>query len=294
MCRLLCYKGKPIALEVLISRPENSLVYQSRDAGLHPGCENKRNIRVNGDGFGIAWYDRPARDFPCIVKFATPAWSSTNLLELSRFIDAGLLFAHVRAASDGNELTGRVSYENSHPFKVGRYAFMHNGAVATFKDIKRSLLATLQDETYATIEGTTDSELCFAVFLDELGRKAGACPLQRGASAAEMAAALEQTVRRIIAAVATHDERTARASGRAAGRAAGAAGCGSAATAAAAPSAAAPSTSAGTTTPASSLNLCVTDGRSIVATRYRNHPTQQPPSMYYITGESFVCDGEGC
>ncbi|CAN0452082.1 unnamed protein product, partial [Scytosiphon promiscuus] len=33
----------------------HSLVLQSRNACFHPGCPDKRNIRVNGDGFGIAW-----------------------------------------------------------------------------------------------------------------------------------------------------------------------------------------------------------------------------------------------
>jgi glutamine amidotransferase len=31
------------------------------------------------------------------------------------------------------------------------------------------------------------------------------------------------------------------------------------------------------------LNICVTDGRSLVACRYRNHATEQPPSLYYST-----------
>lgn len=29
------------------------------------------------------------------------------------------------------------------------------------------------------------------------------------------------------------------------------------------------------------LNICLTDGKSLVACRYRNHPTEQPPSLYY-------------
>lgn len=31
------------------------------------------------------------------------------------------------------------------------------------------------------------------------------------------------------------------------------------------------------------LNIAVTDGRSFVACRFRNHPTEQPPSLYYST-----------
>ena len=32
-----------------------------------------------------------------------------------------------------------------------------------------------------------------------------------------------------------------------------------------------------------SLNLCVTDGVKLVAYRFRNHETSQPPSLYYST-----------
>ena len=32
-----------------------------------------------------------------------------------------------------------------------------------------------------------------------------------------------------------------------------------------------------------SLNLCVTDGIKLVAYRFRNHATSQPPSLYYST-----------
>jgi glutamine amidotransferase len=32
-----------------------------------------------------------------------------------------------------------------------------------------------------------------------------------------------------------------------------------------------------------SLNLCVTDGVTLIAYRFRNHRTSQPPSLYYST-----------
>ena len=54
----------------------------------------------------------------CVVKFPTPAWSSANLLNIARFVESGLVFAHVRAASDGTALVGNVNHENTHPFKV--------------------------------------------------------------------------------------------------------------------------------------------------------------------------------
>lgn len=45
-------------------------------------------------------------------------------------------------------------------------------------------------------------------------------------------------------------------------------------------------------TPAASMNICVTDGRHIVCTRYRNHPVEESPSLYYMSGAGFVFDEE--
>ena len=59
MCRFLIYLGNPIKIGDVVVYPDNSLINQSRDASYHPGCIdalNKRNILVNGDGFGLSWY----------------------------------------------------------------------------------------------------------------------------------------------------------------------------------------------------------------------------------------------
>jgi predicted glutamine amidotransferase len=63
----------------------------------------------------------------------------------------------------------RVSEINCHPFQIGRYLWMHNGIIEGFGQIKRRLRESLPDRLYNTIEGTTDSEHAFAVFLNLLG-----------------------------------------------------------------------------------------------------------------------------
>lgn len=45
--------------------------------------------------------------------------------------------------------------------------------------------------------------------------------------------------------------------------------------------------------PAMSLNFCVTDGRHIVCSRYRNHSRQEPPSLFVLSGAGFACEEEG-
>ena len=48
--------------------------------------------------------------------------------------------------------------------------FMHNGEVANFKAIKRKLQASLDDRFFDVPVGGTDSEWCFALFLQKLSK----------------------------------------------------------------------------------------------------------------------------
>jgi glutamine amidotransferase len=50
---------------------------------------------------------------------------------------------------------------------------------------------------------------------------------------------------------------------------------------------------AGATEP-SYYNFAMTDGESVVATRYVNHPTLEPLSLYYSSGSKFECRDGDC
>ena len=102
---------------------------------------------------------------PCTFTSVTPAWNNLNLGRLARKLESGLIFAHVRAAYPGMP----VSEQNCHPFAYGKYLFMHNGVVAGFLNIRRKILATLSEEAFNSVESfTSDSSICFSVFLDKL------------------------------------------------------------------------------------------------------------------------------
>jgi glutamine amidotransferase len=58
---------------------------------------------------------------------------------------------------------------NGHPFQAGRFLWLHNGRIHGFQRIKRRLCDHLDDAEYDAIQGTTDSEHAFALFLHELG-----------------------------------------------------------------------------------------------------------------------------
>jgi glutamine amidotransferase len=118
MCRWLAYSGNPIRPERLLFDAENSLVEQSRRdrlAGGHP----------NADGFGLGWYGD--REIPGLYRSVAPAWGDANLRELAAQITSGLFLGHVRAA------TGTpVEQSNCHPFRHGRWLFVHNGFIADY------------------------------------------------------------------------------------------------------------------------------------------------------------------
>ncbi len=151
MCRWLAYSGTPILLEELLYRPAHSLIDQSLHSRL--GVET-----TNGDGFGVGWYGES--EAPAVFKSTEPAWNDRNLHELAGHVRSGLVFAHIRAS------TGTpVQQTNCHPFRYGRWLWMHNGSIARFHDVKRELMLAVDPALYADVEGSTDSEAFFFLAL---------------------------------------------------------------------------------------------------------------------------------
>jgi glutamine amidotransferase len=151
MCRWLAYSGAPIRLEQLLVQPERSLIDQS----LHA---RQGATTTNGDGFGVGWYGDG--ELPRLYRSTHPAWNDRNLRELAAGISSPLFLAHIRAA------TGTAIQEtNTHPFRYGRWLWMHNGLIRQFSDLKRDLLLAVDDTLFTSIEGTTDSEALFFLAL---------------------------------------------------------------------------------------------------------------------------------
>jgi len=151
MCRWLGYYGSPLRLQELIYNTSHSLIEQSRSARM-------TSHLTNADGFGVGWYG--TADLPGIYKSVAPAWSDRNLQELAAQIESPLFLAHVRAS------TGTpVQQTNSHPFRHGRWLFVHNGFIAEYARMRRELLLAVDPALFGGIEGTTDSELLFHLAL---------------------------------------------------------------------------------------------------------------------------------
>ncbi len=187
MCRFTFYIGDPICMADLVTRPENSLIHQSVHA-------KERPEPLNGDGFGVAFYvdgeSQPGR-----FRSLTPAWSNANLHELARVTTSGCILAHVRAATGG---AFNVSEVNCHPFRHGRFTFMHNGRIEQFEKLRRPLMARLSDDGFNAIRGNTDTEHFFALVCEYLRGD------QESSSCEGLAHAFEQGIRDLRALIAEH------------------------------------------------------------------------------------------
>jgi glutamine amidotransferase len=151
MCRWLAYAGAPVLIEHALYTPVHSLIDQSLHARL--GAET-----TNGDGFGLGWYD--AEGAPGVFHSVEPAWNDQNLRELAGHIRSPMFFAHVRAA-----IGSAVQETNCHPFRHGRWLFMHNGFIDGLRAIRRDLAFAVDPSLYPEITGTTDTELLFYLSL---------------------------------------------------------------------------------------------------------------------------------
>ncbi len=151
MCRWLAYSGSPVLMEELLLKPAHSLIDQSLHSRLGA-------TTTNGDGFGLGWYG--VGDTPGVYHSVEPAWNDRNLKDLSKHIVSPLVFAHIRASTGG-----AIQQTNCHPFRHGKWLWMHNGLIREFANLKRDLALAVDPSLYPKIEGSTDTELFFFLAL---------------------------------------------------------------------------------------------------------------------------------
>lgn len=244
------YKGSDeILLSKLILDPCHSILRQSFDSRLRLDTRRGQN---NADGFGIGWYtDEKLGSTPCLYTSTTPAWNSPNLQRIASKTASHLVFAHVRATTEGS-----ISEDNCHPFYHNSLMWMHNGGLGGWKYIKRRLGERLGDKWYLGVVGGTDSEWAFALFLDTLERM-GYDPSsqpEEGFGPTVLKKAMLKTIAQIndlidlIPESVIHNENV---------------------------------------DTRSLLNFCVSDGHSIICTRYISSSTDEAASLYYSSGSQW-------
>lgn len=184
------------------------------------------------------------------------------------------MFAHVRAST-----SGALAEINCHPWSYYSLMWMHNGislflvyivflhpissslcsiplrggflllrtflmqgVVGNFEKIKRRLVMSLRDEYFLNVQGNTDSEWAFAVFLNELANLG--CNPKEQKPGGFGHAILRQAMTNTIASINQWSKEV------------------------------------GDEEP-SLLNFALTDGAAVIATRYVSSPTEDPASLFF-------------
>jgi glutamine amidotransferase len=217
-----------------------------------PGVACSANSSFAGDGFGIGYYTDPKLGpEPCIFTSTTPAWNCVNLQRIASKTASRLIFAHVRATTEGS-----LSDDNCHPFSHGSLMWMHNGGLGGWKYIKRQLGERLADKWYLGVHGGTDSEWAFALYLDTLERMGydPSYPPATGFGPTVLRQAMLKTIKHIndfIAEIPPNVVQDENVDTR------------------------------------SLLNFAITDGHSVVCTRYVSSRTDEAASLYYSSGTTW-------
>ena len=138
---------------------------------------------------------------------------------------------------------------NCHPFTYDKYLWMHNGGIADFHLVKRKMVTILSDESFNMMTGNTDSEHIFGLFLTILGEIQN----NRSSSAANQEPHV-QMKHAILETIDTINDLCREA----------------------------------LITEPSLLNFAVTDGQTLIATRYANVSTSGSPSLYFSSGSKWA------
>lgn len=151
MCRWMAYSGNSVPLATLLFDAKNNLIDQSMSS-------KSAETPTNGDGFGVGWYG--SRPLPGLFRSIRPAWNDFNLRDLAYQIDTHLFLAHVRATSQAT-----VQETNCHPFRHGKWIFVHNGEIFEVEKLRRDLVMAVAPSLFPEMLGTTDSEVMFYLAL---------------------------------------------------------------------------------------------------------------------------------
>jgi glutamine amidotransferase len=112
------------------------------------------------DAYGFGYYK--GNDV-LLGKRPSGASTSFTLSQLAGAVESEALIAHARHATVGTQKD-----ENTHPFRWRRWLFAHDGTIEGFREVKTRLIEALPDYLRRNVEGDTDSEHAFMLFLKHM------------------------------------------------------------------------------------------------------------------------------
>lgn len=114
--------------------------------------------RLHGDGWGWAGVREPGT--PPVVTRSPLSATVDPTFDAALVSPARSAMVHLRWATAGLP----VNACNAHPFEADGIAFAHNGTIKPLDDLR----ALLSPESSATLTGTTDSEMYFALIREQI------------------------------------------------------------------------------------------------------------------------------
>eukprot|EP01091_Cochliopodium_minus_P018384 TRINITY_DN7444_c0_g1_i1.p1 TRINITY_DN7444_c0_g1~~TRINITY_DN7444_c0_g1_i1.p1 ORF type:complete len:471 (+),score=101.76 TRINITY_DN7444_c0_g1_i1:7-1419(+) len=264
MCRFIVYIGSyPIQMKKIILESKHNIFSDSMDSSrlwklwteFHQMSDIldfvRRNHKVNADGCGIGFYIQHLTE-PIKFKSILPCWSNRNMMEISNN-KSSLFFAHIRAALP----MSNICEANSHPFSFGKFLWMHNGGISKIDFLKPKILLLIGPKLTKMIQGTTDTELCGALYVHLLPRKnKGELDLYGEYTEREMSDTMERMLGLILRMQDENNEDHHESD-------------------------------------PNSCNFCVSDGNIVIASRFRNaNIYSQPPTLFYFEGDDKVDIGK--
>jgi predicted glutamine amidotransferase len=149
------------ALVAILQNDPNLLRCQVRRLEQHVAITAPERLP---DAYGFGYYK--GGDV-LLGKRPSGAPGPFSLTQLAGTVDSEALLAHARYATVGTQKD-----ENTAPFRFRRWLFAHDGTVEAFREVRPRLLERLPDFLRRNVEGDTDSEHAFMLFLRNL-REAG-------------------------------------------------------------------------------------------------------------------------
>jgi glutamine amidotransferase len=172
------------ALIAVLQNDANLMACQLRRLGGHAALREPDRLP---DAYGYGYYTATE---VLLGKRPSGAPTPLTVAQLAGEVVTEALVAHARHATVGNHRD-----ENTQPFRYRRWLFAHDGTIEGFEALRPALLAALPDHLRRGVQGDTDSEHAFALFLAELRRGGQLDDLDADAPA--IGQALGRTVRRI-------------------------------------------------------------------------------------------------
>ena len=148
-------------LRVNRSSPTNCCSAATLDHRPEPARQTRRGSPRTVTASASAGTATATARTPAVFKSTHPAWNDREPARGRRPRSAHRCCSHTSAPRAGRP----VQRSNCHPFRYGRWLWMHNGSLAGFQEVKRDLMMAVDPSLFPDIEGSTDTETLFFLAL---------------------------------------------------------------------------------------------------------------------------------